>query len=534
MKHLLSFGLACLLVFSGCSKAPVIAADNPKPNHQDNPSVSQQETSAVPVPTTPVAFTPETHPLVSPSDIPLLEQINQENIKVATAVRPSIVRIAITKKVDPHIQAIGNELPFQFHFGPRTSRSFPQNEPSFGSGVIISKDGCIVTNNHVVEGARDIEVQLKDKTIYAARVVASDAMFDIAVLKVDTTGLPALPWGDSDKVEVGEQVFAIGNPFDLDNSVSKGIVSAKGRNLPDSGNYEDYIQTDAAINPGNSGGALINIHGELIGINAAIASTSRFNMGVGFAIPSNLVRYAVQSLLRDGKMIRGYLGVKLPETVDEGVLTHLGLKNNQGALLAGVLQGSPADAAKLHAGDFITQVDGRKIESMADLRLIVAQIPIGKEVEVQYIRDGASLSTKVKVAAVPEKIQVQLGSNDPSDQDEETVSSPSPDKPKANTVLSGIQVTDLDDKTKDKMSSEGASQGWVTIVGIQEGSIADERGLQKGDLIESACVNRGSTQEIKSAKDFTDLAKGLKPDQSVVLLIRHNKTSSFVYLAPRK
>ncbi len=191
--------------------------------------------------------------------------------------------------------------------------------------MIISKDGYIVTNSHVLEDAKTVEVQLPDQRIFPARVVASDAPVDVAILKVDATDLPALPWGDSDKVQVGEQVFAIGNPFNLDDSVSKGIVSAKGRNLPDSNNYEDYIQTDAAINPGNSGGALINIHGELIGINAAIASTSRGNMGVGFAIPSNLARYAVEGLLKEGKLVRGYLGVRLPTSIDEGVSAQLGL-----------------------------------------------------------------------------------------------------------------------------------------------------------------------------------------------------------------
>ena len=179
--------------------------------------------------------------------------------------------------------------------------------PSYGSGVIISKDGYIVTNEHVVEDAQSVEVQLHDERAFPARVVAKDDGWDIAVLKIAATDLQALPWGNSDKVEVGQQVFAIGNPFDLDNSVSKGIVSAKGRNLPESTSYEDYIQTDAAINPGNSGGPLINIHGELIGINAAIASYNRVNDGVGFSIPSNLVRYAV-----DGPAERRQADARLP------------------------------------------------------------------------------------------------------------------------------------------------------------------------------------------------------------------------------
>ncbi len=528
MKSFLSFACVFALALSGCNKVPAVAAETKK-----DTSTVKIETVAVPV--TPVAFTPETRNLVSPEEIPLLEQINRENIKVVNAARPSIVRITATHAVDPRMQLFGSDIPFQFRFGPGGSShpSIPQNEPSFGSGVIISKDGYVVTNNHVVEGAKDVQVQLEDKNSYSARVVASDALFDVAVLKIDASNLPALPWGDSDKVQVGEQVFAIGNPFNLEDSVSKGIVSAKGRNLPGSGNYEDYIQTDAAINPGNSGGALINIHGELIGLNAAIASISRFNMGVGFAIPSNLVRYAVDSLLKDGKLVRGYLGVKLPETVEDGVINQLGLKNDQGALLAGIQVGSPAAMAKLHAGDFITEVDGHKISSVADLRLIVAQTAIGKEVEVKYIRDGASQSTKVKIAEVPKDLRAELI---PGDQNELGDQLPLPlnsNQPAVSTVLSGLQVTDIDDKTRQKLSAGTVNSG-VVVSGVQEGSLADGKGLQKGDVIESACVNRGSTQEIANAKDFTSLAKNLKSDQSVVLLVHHGKASSFVYLAPVK
>ena len=270
---------------------------------------------------------------------------------VASAT-PSIVRITATVEADPHADLFG-DFPFKI---PGIPHGMKTMMPSYGSGVIISRDGYIVTNNHVVDEAEAVTVQLRDERSYPARVVAKDEPTDIAVLKIAASDLPAMPWGDSDKVEVGEQVFAIGNPFDLDDSVSKGIVSAKGRNLPGSTNYEDYIQTDAAINVGNSGGALVNIHGELIGINAAIASFTRGNEGVGFSIPSNMVRNAVDQLLKQGRMVRGYLGVRLPERVDDGVVEQLGLDASSGALLAGVLRRSPAEAAKLHPVDFITEV----------------------------------------------------------------------------------------------------------------------------------------------------------------------------------
>jgi len=527
------YGIACILALAlpGCGQAPVAKMDAPAEKKAVSAVVTA--TSSPSVAATPVVFTPETRTLVAPGEVPLLEQINQENAKVLAAARPSIVRVTVTRAIDPRVQALNNELPFHFRLGPNGPHTMQQNDTSFGSGVIISKDGYLVTNAHVIESEKDVVVQLQDKSTYPAKVVASDTMFDIAILKIDATNLPALPWGDSDKVEVGEQVFAIGNPFNLGDSVSKGIVSAKGRNLPDSRNYEDYIQTDAAINPGNSGGALINIHGELIGVNAAIASISHYAMGVGFAIPSNLVRHAVEGLLKEGRLVRGYLGVRLPETIDDGILDKLGLKDDQGALLADVQAGSPAEAAKLKAFDFVTDIDGHRIGSVADLRLVVAQLPIGKDVEIKYIRDGAPQSTQAKIAEIPSEIQKQY---EPDNQGAapDALPDPSVPRPVTTTVLSGVQVADLDAKSRQKGKIDDSVQSGVMITGVGEGSVAERKGLQKGDIVESICVNRGSTQEVTSAKQFADLTKGLKPDQSVVLLVHHGKGTSFMFLAPEK
>ena len=350
-------------------------------------------------------YTPSTHPLLEAGDVPLLEQIDRENTRVVAAAMPSIVRITSMMQVDPRSQLLG--FPFRFPGIPHGLRT---TIPSYGSGVIISRDGYIVTNYHVVRDAQSVEVQLRGQSSFPARIIASDQDTDIAVLKIDAANLPALPWGDSDKIAVGEQVFALGNPFNLDTSVSKGIVSGIGRNLPDveSGSatdmrpeYEDYIQTDAAINVGNSGGALIDIHGELIGINAAIASFTQGSEGVGFSIPSNLVRNTAEQLIRQGRLIRGYLGVRLPVKIDDGVLDQLGLDSNRGALLAGVQRSSPADQAKLRPVDCIIEVDGHKIESLPQFRLIVAQIPVGKEVVVNYIRAGSLHTATVKIAELP-------------------------------------------------------------------------------------------------------------------------------------
>ncbi len=267
----------------------------------------------------PVSFSPQTGRPVSSEEVPLLEQINRENTKVARRRDAGRRPDHLDARGRSPREAIRQNLPFQFHFGPSAKHDVQQIDPSYGAGVILSKDGYIVTNNHVIEDSKDIEVQLHDKRSFPAHLVASDTSLDIAVIKIEATGLPVVSLGNSDRVQVGEQIFAIGAPFNQEGSVSMGIVSATERNLPDSPNDENYIQIDAAINPGNSGGPLVNIHGEVIGINTLIASTSGGNEGVGFAIPSNLASHAVESLLKEAKTVRGYLGIHFPETIDDGV-----------------------------------------------------------------------------------------------------------------------------------------------------------------------------------------------------------------------
>jgi len=531
MKRLSLLAILMALALAGCHKAaPGTARDTPENTGSDS------RANAAPPP----AFKPETGSLVSSDQVPLLEQINRENIRVVAAAMPGIVRITAGRQADPRMKLFGSEIPFHLPFGSGPSHEYPPNSPSYGSGVVISKDGYIVTNEHVIEYAKDIEVQIPDKGSFPARVAASDTLLDVTVLKIDATDLAALPWGDSDKVQVGEQVFAIGNPFDLDDSVSKGIVSAMRRTLPELpgasadevSHFENFIQTDAAINPGNSGGALINIHGELIGINTAIASTSRGNMGVGFAIPSNLVRYAVEGLLKQGRLVRGFLGVELPETIDDGVTAQLNLGTQRGALLAGVLAKSPADLAGLLPNDYITQVDGHPISGGADLRLIVSQLPIGKEVVLDYIRDGKPRTTTVKIIEVPPGVpgaeSTDKGGGNPKVPDADN------GQPENENVLNGLQVSDLNDKSRQKFNVDPGVTTGVVVSGVQDNSPADDKSVQPGDVIESACVNRGTTRQLTGAKDFADMARDLKPDQSVVLLMRRGKVSCFIYLAPQK
>jgi serine protease Do len=520
MNRLGALSLMFVLGLSGChqsAKAPEadkVSSDSSSSN-DDTPTEK------------PVAFNPKTGPLVSGEEIPLLEQINRESTKVVAAVMPGIVRISAVRQTDPRAKLFGKSLPFDFHFGPTVNRGAQLADPSYGAGIILRKDGYIVTNTHVllVDDARELVVQLHDKRLFPARVIAYDSSLDLAVLKIDATNLMPLPWGDSDHVMVGEQVFAIGNPFNQDASVSRGVISAIGRSLPGSPGNEDYLQTDAAINPGNSGGPLINIHGEVIGINTLIASTSGGNEGVGFAIPSNMARNVVETLLKEGNSEHGYLGVQFPETIDDGVNNVFGLSSKHGALLAGVDPGTPADKAGLHPGDFITGMDGHKIGGVVDLRLVVAQVPIGKEVEVNYIRDGSPQSTRVTIAKAPQAAQNTNSSWD---------NPPTDNAASGENVLNGLQVNDLSDKIRQQYGVDASVTSGVVINSVEQSTPADLKGLAKGDVIESISVNHGTTRQLASAQDFADTANTLKSDQGVVLLVRHGKTSSFIYLAPVK
>lgn len=476
-------------------------------------------------------FTPATGPAIAPGDVPLLEQINRENIRVINFALPSLVRISATITVDSRPEMMGNAVrhtPFPFERRQTT----PSSEVAYGAGVIIKKDGLIVTNSHVVEDAQSIEVQLADHRVYPAQKVASDAHLDVAILKIDAHDLRPLPWADSDKVRVGEQVFAIGNPFDLGDSASRGIISATGRKIPEpSSSFQDFLQTDAAINPGNSGGALINIHGELVGINEEIASTTGYDRGVGFALPSNLLRYAVSSLLENGHMARGFLGVSLPSVIDEGVIAQLGLGTGEGALLAGVYPRSPAARAKLQLADFITEIDGHKVSSISELEIIAAQLPIGRQTEVKYIRDGQTHSTLLKVAEAPPTF-----GHDPApiiDHTSETTAPLVPLNAEAN-ALSGMQITDLDGKLRTQYKIDNWITGGAVITSVQNGSLAEARGFEQGDVIEMVCVRRAAPEKLQNASQLSGIASRLRPDQGVALLVHRGSSTRFLYLPPLK
>jgi len=506
--------LAAVLALSACHRNAIA------------PTLADKEQPS-PRPLTTDSFTPATGAPIAAGEVPLLEQINRENIRVISSALPSLVRISATMAVSPSTQSRSASFPFERH------QTTPFSEVAYGAGVILGKDGLIVTNSHVVDDAQTVEVQLEDHRVFPATVVRSDSHIDVAILRIDAHDLKPLPWGDSDKVRVGEQVFAIGNPFDLGDSASRGIVSATGRNIPEpSASFQDYLQTDAAINPGNSGGALINIHGELIGINVEIASTSGADRGVGFALPSNLLRYAISDLLQRGPPIHGFLGVTLPSIVDEGVIAQLGLGTGEGALLAGVYPSSPAARAKLEPADFITEIDGHKVGSIPELEIIARQLPVGRQAEVKYIRDGENHSTFLKVAQEPPAFGQEPVPIVP-EQTSDTATPVMPSGSEAN-VLSGLQITNLNDKLRTKFQIDNWITEGAVITGVQSGSVAEARGFEQGDVIEMVCVRRAAPQKLKDASQLSGIASRLRPDQGVALLVDRGPSTRFLYLPPLK
>ncbi len=322
---------------------------------------------------------------------------------LAAKVNPAVVNIATTTTVripgNPFRQFFGpdekgspfEEL-FRHQFGDLPDRELKQS--SLGSGFIIDKDGYIITNNHVVDGADDIKVRLADGREFKAKVVGRDQKTDLALIKILSLfkDLPVLPLGDSDQIRVGDWVLAAGNPFGLENTVTQGILSAKGRELGE-GPFDTFLQTDAPINPGNSGGPLVNIKGEVIGIDTAIISSGQ---GIGFAIPSNIAKKIIPVLKEKGKIIRGWMGVSI-QTVTPEVATALGLKAAEGALIADVVRGGPADKAGIKRGDIITAFDGSSIKRAADLSALVAQAPPGKDVSLKVLRKDNEMTVSIKI-----------------------------------------------------------------------------------------------------------------------------------------
>ena len=428
----------------------------------------------------------------------------QNQVKAtASKVIPAVVSIASTVMVRD--QAFSDEtLPFGLFREPPARRQYGQ-----GSGVIVSSDGYIITNNHVVADAVDVEVILADRRQFKGRVVATDPKTDVAVVKIHSTNLPTVPWGDSSNLAVGDFVLAIGNPLGLSRTVTFGIVSAVGRADVGVADFEDFIQTDAPINPGNSGGALVNTNGELVGINTAIASPTGGSVGVGFAIPSNMARTAMQSLIKTGRVVRGFLGASTQD-----VTPLLGkvfkLPDVKGAIVTDLQSKGSAEKAGLKRGDVIERFDGRDVMDSGHLRNLIAAATIGSKHRLDLVRDAKTIQVELTVQEAPRERPKK------SQATAATASGAHP--------LSGVVFDDVTPPLARQMDLPVNSG--VVVTDIEEGSSAESSGLQPGDIILE--LNR---QPIPNFLTFQRLADPMKSSDLALLLV--NRQGTILYIPVR-
>ena len=438
----------------------------------------------------------------------------QPFITVAKQAKAAVVNISSVKKgargAERFSTPFFDDPFFRQFFGEEFERRSPSppepQEQGLGSGVIVTPNGYIVTNNHVVQDADELTVSLPDKRTYKAKVIGTDPKTDLAVVKIEASNLPVLPWGDASQLQVGEMVLAVGNPFGLNQTVTMGIISAVGRANVGIVDYEDFIQTDAAINPGNSGGALVNLNGELIGINTAIFSRSGGYMGIGFAIPSNMAKNVMDSLIKYGKVVRGWMGVSIQE-VTQDLAKEFGAADTKGALLADIIDDGPAAKAKLERGDIITTYQGKVINDPGHLRSLVAETPPGTTVRLSVLRDKAT-----------KEITVTIG-----EQPKELASTKNSESRKGNHALAGITVEEM----KPGQSGRSKFQTGVFVSEVEAGSPAERAGIRRGDIIRE--INR---KPVKHVRDFERLTKELTPKSPVLLLLVRGNASIFLSINP--
>jgi len=447
------------------------------------------------------------------SNPPPTLKIEEQGISADLRARTSFA--PVIKKVSPSIVNIYSTMtirggqtrnpvledPFLRRFFGEDGEDGGQRAPrarkaqSLGSGVVVSPNGYILTANHVVEGADKVKVSLGggEGTEFDAKVIGTDPPTDIAVLRIEAKDLPAITITDSDKLEVGDTVLAVGNPFDVGRTVTMGIVSATSRGGFGINAYEDFIQTDAAINPGNSGGALIDAEGRLVGINTAILSGSGGFQGVGFAVPINLVRYVMDQITKEGKVSRGYLGVRLQQDLTPALGRKLNLPNLNGALVASVEPGSPAAKAGLKEGDFITELNDKKVADMRQLRLSVAQMAPGTKVNLKVLRDGKDRTMSIVLGKMPEDMFTR------------NERQPSREQGQGVDALDGVEVVDLDSRAKRQLGVPNNVQG-ALVSGVDPDSNAAEAGLHQGDVIVE--IDRHPVPNAQQAVNLSDQSKG--------------------------
>lgn len=442
----------------------------------------------------------------------------QPFVTIAKQAKASIVNISSVKKSkqrsEPFPSPFFDDPFFRRFFGEEFERRMPApreyREQGLGSGVIVTPNGYIVTNNHVVEGADELTVALPDKRTFKAKIIGTDPKTDVAVIKIDASGLPVLSWGDSGQLQVGEMVLAVGNPFGLSQTVTMGIISAVGRANMGIVDYEDFIQTDAAINPGNSGGALINLKGELIGINTAIFTQSGGYMGIGFAIPSNMAKSVMDSLIKHGKVVRGWIGVSIQEVTQE-LAKEFGVTETKGALVAEVMDDSPASKAKLERGDIITTFNGTPIRDPGQLRALVAGTAPGTNVTVSIVRDKKTKDLTMIVGELPKELAKTGRRDDGSSKGEH--------------ALTGISVENVTNQPERFGRSKGRSG--VVVTDIEPDSPAERAGLRTGDIIRE--INR---KPVKDVRDFERLTNQLSPNSPVLLLLNRGNATIFLSISP--
>lgn len=454
------------------------------------------------------AYTEE--PKISKESIEILSKAGQAMAEVVAATKPAVVNISTTRTIKtPGIPSPFFDDPFfRRFFGDefdhfRKPREYKQ--ASLGSGVIVDREGYILTNNHVIKDADEIKVRLSDKREFTGKVIGTDPKTDLAVIKINSDNLPVIKWGDSDKLRVGETVIAIGNPFGLSQTVTSGIVSATGRANVGIADYEDFIQTDAAINPGNSGGALVNVNGELVGINTAIFSTSGGYQGIGFAIPSNMAKVVMENLIKRGKVIRGWLGVVIQPVTPE-LAKQFGLKEEKGVLVGDVVEEGPAEKAGIQRGDVIIEYDGRKVSEPSSLRNMVANTQPGKVVKIKILREGKEKNLQVTIAELPTEMQKVPG--------------------RADNLLKGVIVQNITPGMRKELNIPRRITG-VIITDIEEESPAVGV-LSTNDVIIE--VNR---RKINNVKDYERIVSRIKPDQDILLLIFRNGSTFYITLTAR-